>query len=356
MSDAPFELPQPVERFSSSLLTWYAANRRTLPWRERPEPYAVWIAEIMLQQTTVKAALPYYERFLGRFPSVAALAEADEAEVLACWAGLGYYSRARNLLAAAKVIRDKHAGSIPNDYGALLALPGIGRYTAGAILSIAFGIARPVLDGNVARVFARYLGFREEWSSRSAARLWELLGTLVESPEVSARVADFNQALMELGATVCLPRQPACLSCPIGVSCIARRQGKQEEIPRKAPARPSVVVEFTVAVVRSTGRLLMRPTDLSPFPLGFWELPRVAGAPAAGLADRFHSDLRLRLSPGHELGLVTHCITRHRLRLHAVEARLRSRSLPDGFAWIEPEDGTVALSGYVKKVLRLREQ
>jgi A/G-specific adenine glycosylase len=352
MGEPPLELREPIADFASSLLRWYSANRRSLPWRERPEPYRVWIAEVMLQQTTVKAVLPYYERFLARFPDVATLAGADEADVLAGWAGLGYYSRARNLLKTARTIQAKHGGEFPSDYEAVLALPGIGRYTAGAILSIAFGAPRPVLDGNVARVFARYLGLQEEWNGAASTRLWGLLEELVQDPTARKEVADFNQALMELGATVCVPRQPECRACPLGDHCAARSLGRQEEIPKRARPRRLVALDFTVAVVRSGQRLLMCPTGSAPFPKDFWEPPRIPGLPSDDIGERFRSNLGLRLEIGPPLGVVFHTITHHRLRLHAVDATLTG-ALPKGFTWIEPQGRAVALSTYVKKILRL---
>jgi len=197
-----------VKSIRRALLDWYRANRRDLPWRRTRDPYAIWISETMLQQTRVETVIPYYERFLERFPDVAALADAESDDVLGAWAGLGYYSRARNLQAAARQIAERHGGRVPDDVEALRALPGIGRYTAGALASIAFDRPEPIVDGNVARVLARVKGIREDVKQPAVVkRLWEEAARLARGPAPG----DLNQALMELGATVCVPGEPRCL-------------------------------------------------------------------------------------------------------------------------------------------------
>src|SRR5271168_1959357 len=212
--------------FRKSLLGWFREFQRDLPWRRDKDAYRVWLSEIMLQQTRVAAVIPYYERFLARFPSVQALAEAPAEEVLRFWSGLGYYSRARNLQRAARIIAAEHAGKFPERESDVLALPGIGAYTAAAILSIAFDQQHAVLDGNVARVLARIFALRGDL--REPARWRELqrrAGLLLES----AAPGDWNQAMMELGATICTPRAPQCLECPVAKCCAARKKGVQEE-------------------------------------------------------------------------------------------------------------------------------
>src|SRR6185369_3543428 len=206
--------------FSRKLLAWYGRHKRALPWRDVGDPYRTWISEIMLQQTQVDTVIPYYQRWLERFPTVQALAESPLNDVLALWEGLGYYSRARNLHRAAQQVAAERGGALPQTVDELLALPGIGRYTAGAIASIAFGVDAPVLDGNVKRVLARVFDIQTDVKSPAGAReLWALAASLVPS----GRAGDYNQALMDLGATLCTPRAPACDICPVRELCAARR-------------------------------------------------------------------------------------------------------------------------------------
>jgi A/G-specific adenine glycosylase len=217
-----------VKGLRRALLDWYRANRRDLPWRATRDPYAIWISEAMLQQTRVETAIPYYERFLARFPDLQTLADADSDDVLGVWAGLGYYSRARNLHAAARIVVDEHAGELPDDAEALRSLPGVGRYTAGAVASIAFDRPEPVVDGNVSRVFARLRGIRDDVrKAATVRRLWEEAAALVRGPHPG----DLNQALMELGARVCTPRAPRCPVCPVAHHCEAQRGGDAEALP-----------------------------------------------------------------------------------------------------------------------------
>ena len=205
-----------IRRVRAPLLAWYDAHKRDLPWRRTRDPYAIWISEAMLQQTRVETVIPYWERFLETFPTVDALAAADIDEVYAVWTGLGYYSRARNLKHAAETIVGQHAGALPDTAEGLETLKGIGRYTAGAVASIAFDREAPLVDGNVIRVFARLLGIREDSASKAVVdRMWDEAARLVVGP----RPGDLNQALMELGATVCTPRNPSCLICP-GARCL----------------------------------------------------------------------------------------------------------------------------------------
>ena len=215
--------PEPSVRLAAArrdavrrrLLAWYATTRRDLPWRRTADPYRIWLSEAMLQQTRVETVIPYYERFLSRFPTPRALACADEQDVLRAWAGLGYYARARNLKRAAELIVRDHDGRIPSEPDALSSLPGVGRYTVGAITSIAFGKRAPVVDGNVSRVLSRLEAVR----APASAWLWDLAGRLVP-PDAPG---DFNQAVMELGATVCTPRAPSCPRCPLASSCTVSR-------------------------------------------------------------------------------------------------------------------------------------
>jgi len=234
-----------------ALLRWYDGQARDLPWRRTRDPYAIWVSEVMLQQTQVSVVLPYWRTFLARFPDVAALARSDLDEVLAAWRGLGYYARARNLHRAAQAVVERHAGRLPDDVEALRALPGFGRYTVGAVASIAFGRSVPLVDGNVARVLARLFGV--EGSAGDAVRekqLWALAETLVEGE----RPGDWNQALMELGATVCRPEQPTCLLCPLRSCCVALASGRVGGIPPGSEL-PALRARWPQIAARPLGRV-----------------------------------------------------------------------------------------------------
>ena len=317
--------------FGARILRWYDSAKRDLPWRRTEDPYPVWLSEIMLQQTRVAAAVPYFERFLERFPSAAALAAATESEVLAAWAGLGYYSRARNLHRAAKAIA---AGGFPRNYEAILELPGVGEYTAAAIASIAFGLPHAVLDGNAMRVLARVSAEEAVVSSTVAkGHLRALADRLLDR----ARPGDYNQAMMELGATVCLPRNPRCSECPVATMCEARRRGLAERLPVKAPRARTVVIERELLLIRRKGRCLLwqRPADSGPM-AGFWELPEAA---------------QLQAYRYETVGHVRHTIMQY--RYVATITRAEVRRVPRNFVWIN-EDGLSALmlSTLTRKALR----
>jgi A/G-specific adenine glycosylase len=227
------------DEFGRRVLDWFDAHgRKCLPWKENLTPYRVWVSEIMLQQTQVATAIPYYERFVARFPDLTALADAGLDEVLGLWAGLGYYARARHLHRAARIARDRHGGELPLDSAALRSLPGIGRSTAGAILALAAGQRQPILDGNVKRLLARFAAV-EGWpgQARVLAVLWELADRYTPA----ARVADYTQAIMDLGALVCTPRRPRCDRCPLAAGCAAHAQGRQSAYPAPKPRRDSPV-------------------------------------------------------------------------------------------------------------------
>jgi A/G-specific adenine glycosylase len=250
----------------AALLAFYDERRRDLPWRRDPDPYRVWVSEVMLQQTRVEAVIPYYERWLRRFPTLDALAIAEQDDVLRAWEGLGYYSRARNLHRAARLVRERHAGVVPEEDAALRALPGVGDYTAGAIASIAYGRARPAVDGNVRRVLARLLNVADP----TPARLRVVASALVPSD----RPGDFNQALMELGATACTPRNPRCETCPVAQLCRARARGTQLLRPRVRRRAEVPTFDLAVAAMLSPNAelLLMRRPDRGLL-AGLWALP-----------------------------------------------------------------------------------
>jgi A/G-specific adenine glycosylase len=275
-----------LSSFRKQLLTWFAQFQRDLPWRRRKDPYRIWISEIMLQQTRVAAVIPYYDRFLARFPDVHALAEAPQEEVLRLWSGLGYYTRARNLQKAAQQIVALHAGEFPQDEESVLALPGIGRYTAAAILSIAFGAKHAVLDGNVARVLARLGTIRGDLrESRRWQSLQKSAGELLDAKSPG----DWNQAMMELGAMVCTPRAPQCLVCPVAKFCRARQSGDPESFPEKQNKREAVQIVLAAAVLCTPrGQTLLLPPprkkietkpaadDVGAIVSRMWHFPTVA--------------------------------------------------------------------------------
>ena len=264
--------PQPLRR---ALSVWFREAARDLPWRHTRDPYAILVSEIMLQQTQVATVIPYYERWLARFPDFASLAAAEESDVLSVWQGLGYYSRARNLRRAAKSVVDSHGGQMPCDAALIRALPGVGRYTAGAVASFAFDLPEPLVDANVARVLARLLDMHAPIDSTAGQRaLWSTAGSLV--PQKGARV--FNSALMELGALVCTPRAPKCLLCPIRPHCAASANGTAESLPRKKPRRKQVeLAEHCAWIVRKGCILLEQQTGKRW--RGLWKLPALPTAP-----------------------------------------------------------------------------
>jgi len=307
------------------LLAWYDRSRRELPWRApqgEADPYRAWLAEVMLQQTRVAAAIPYYRRFLDRFPTLPSLAAGSEEEVLRLWAGLGYYARGRNLLAAAREAQRRH-GALPASWEALRALPGFGPYTAGAVASIAFGLPFPAVDGNAARVLSRLFlveGRPEERAVR--ARIDALAAGLVDP----GRPGDWNQAVMELGATHC-GRAPACDRCPVASLCLARRAGRERAIPPPRRRAPVQRLTLACAVVRRGGRILLLRRASRGLLGGLWELPsspvgkgeQSGAALARGLAER-----GLRAEVGEELAAVERALTHRRLTLVAHACRLRA--------------------------------
>lgn len=260
---------QNPKTFRDQLVRWFKKAGRTLPWRETRDPYAIWISEIMLQQTQVVTVLDYYKRWLARFPDFAALANASEADVLGLWQGLGYYSRARNLRRAAQIVMQEHGGKMPSDPEIIRRLPGIGRYTAGAIATFAFDISTPIIDANIARVLARLLDLRTPIdSTKGQAVVWGEAEAL--QPERNARL--FNSALMELGALVCLPRSPKCMDCPVKGFC---HTSDPESLPVKKPRRKTVELAEHSAWIIKNGRILLEQQTGSRW-RGLWKLPQLS--------------------------------------------------------------------------------
>lgn len=320
------------------LRAWYREAARPLPWRESHDAYRVWISEIMLQQTTVAAVIPYYERFLTRFPTVAALAAATESDVLQLWEGLGYYSRARNLRRAAQVVVEQHAGEFPQAVAELQALPGIGRYTAGAIVSFAFNRPAPIVEANTLRLYCRLLGTRVDPRSAVGQRLlWEFAGRLPPASEPS----EINQALMELGATVCTPRTPGCARCPLLSHCRAAATGLQHEIPPPA-RRPELtrVVERAV-VVRRRGQVLLMQHGPDERWAGLWNFLRFPVEEVTGsLSEHLQQRFGVRATVGDPFHTLTHGVTRYHITLHCHAAQWQSGEPLEGtrpFQWVTLE-------------------
>jgi A/G-specific adenine glycosylase len=324
------------------LLSWFDRHARDLPWRRTRDPYAIWVSEVMLQQTQVATVVPYYERFLEAFPSVAALAAADEQDVLRVWEGLGYYRRARNLHRAACQMHAEHDGRLPQEPVVLRGLPGFGRYTANAVLSQAFDTRLPILEANSRRVLCRLLGVREDPEQTEVQqRLWRA----AESVLPARRVGAFNQALMELGALVCTPGNPRCSQCPIAAQCQARAAGLQNVIPVRTKRTRSVeVAEVAVVVERNGQCLLARRPDGGRWE-GMWEFPHIeqdALEPAALTAKRLLNTLGLRGDIRGELATIRHAVTRFRITLTCLQARWRSGEVTQGpypeARWVDVRD------------------
>jgi len=305
----------------------------------------------MLQQTRVQAVIPYYEKFLRRFPDVESLATAPEEEVLACWSGLGYYSRARNLLSAARIILREHRGIFPRDFAAAQALPGIGRYTASAILSIAYGAPLPVLDGNVARVLARLHRNPAEFKTANGKEtLWRLAGNFMgHQRRAASRSGDLNQALMELGATVCLPQQPRCSQCPLRNACLAYARGEVEKYPPPRQQRAAAARRFLAVLMEDReGRCLMvRRSPKANWLGGFWELP---------MWEQGQDENSPRLRLEKHLGTVRHTITDNKLAVAVYSASMRGRNIFPKGRWIAPgESGNFPITTISRKALALRD-
>lgn len=332
-----------------ALLGWYDETARDLPWRKTDDPYAIWVSEIMLQQTRVETVIPYYERFLIRFPTPQSLADADEDTVLAHWSGLGYYRRARLLHAGVREVVAEYGGEVPRDAEARRALPGVGPYTAGAIGSIAFGKPEPIVDGNVTRVLARLLRMRTPvGTAKTTKRMWQEASRLVPTE----RPGDFNQALMELGATVCTPKQPRCERCPLSAHCGAYARGEVDQLP--VPKRRTAPVSLRLsAVVTTSGRGRGRKVwlvrgDRGLFG-GLWGVPMAEGEPRSALRD---AGVRARLHPD-PVGRVEHVLTHRRLHVElfrasgarAEESETRRRFAPADLAH-------VGVSTLTRKILK----
>jgi A/G-specific adenine glycosylase len=356
-------LPDPAwrNRFGRRLRAWYAQHARDLPWRRSRDPYRVWVSEIMLQQTQVGTVAPYFERFSERFPTVEALAAADEQNVLRCWEGLGYYRRARQLHQAARIIVEEHGGRFPRDPEAVRRLPGIGRYTAGAILSIAFDARQPILEANTTRLHCRLLAYPGDPTAAAGQRL---LWSMAEIVLPRRHVGRFNQALMELGSQVCIARMPRCPQCPVALLCGARAEGVQDEIPPPKAKPPTEARHEVAVIVRRRGRvLLVRCPDDGRW-AGLWDFPRfhVDSCQPAALRRELVEKVQRRTGVTIQLGkhrkTLRHGVTRFRITLDCYDARCVSG--PDGrtdlveMRWLRPDElNQYPLSTTGRKLCRL---
>ena len=330
------------------LIAWYREVWRELPWRADRDPYRILVSEMMLVQTTVTAVIPYFERFLNQFPDARALAAAAESDVLKAWEGLGYYRRARQLHAAAQTIVREHDGTIPDDPSLVRALPGVGRYIAGAILSFAFDRPEPIVEANSQRVLTRLLAISENLKKASTVeRLWQAAARLVPA----AGAGTFNQAMMELGSLVCTPREPACLVCPLSALCEARRLGLQDRLPIVTPRPKPLAVTEACAIVASAGRLLIVQRARGGLWEQFWEFPTIhlEGVDPAGrsfgesvdLAEGVRRLTGIVVRPGPPIKTVLYSVTKHRVKLiaHLAQAKAGTPRPGPGLidaCWVEP--------------------
>ena len=325
---------------ASRLLAWYDQNKRDLPWRRDTDPYRVWVSEVMLQQTRVEAVKPYFERWLERFPDVYSLAEAPEDEVLRCWQGLGYYSRARNLHQGVKEVVASYEGRVPDNRDDISRLPGIGEYTAGAILSMAYNKREAAVDGNVLRVFSRLFCVEGDIAKPETRRH---ITALVAAELPAERPGDFNQALMDLSSAVCLPQHPRCENCPLAECCLARAGMRQEELPVRRRKAPPLTVYVDAMVIKQGGTYLLRRRPAKGLLAGMWEFPAAHASSPQELPDLTASllaEMGLSAAPLDQVTAMTHTFSHREWRLSFRSYRLLApvESAPAGTVWLAPAD------------------
>jgi A/G-specific adenine glycosylase len=344
-----------VRLLRKALLGWYEMARRDLPWRKTRDPYAIWLSEVMLQQTRVETVVPYYDRFLAHFPTVQALAEAPLDGVLTMWSGLGYYRRARMLHEAAREVANGRGGRFPATAEALASIRGIGRYTAGAIASMAFGQRAALVDGNVARVLARLFAVEDDVRSSTGQRqIWDLADALVPNEDAGT----WNQALMELGATICVPRAPRCLVCPVRAQCDGRARGLEQELPRVKPKRKPLLMRRVALVATHKGTIVLGRRRVESLFGGMWEPPQLEHG--FSLAQRFEALIGANVSALTPVGQITHILSHRRLVVEVQGGTLRAanvRLFPwggdyDRFELVPPSElSQRGLASFARKVL-----
>ena len=345
-----------MNKIAKILVKWYPRKARPLPWRLDRDPYHVWVAEIMLQQTQVETVIPYYQRWMNKFPSLKKLAESDLQEILRVWEGLGYYSRARNLQKAANVIRQNYGGVIPSEASKLLHLPGIGRSTAGAIASISYNQDEPILDGNVKRVMARVFNYETPINlARNEIELWKLSGQIL--PKGQAGI--FNQALMELGETICLPKNPRCSDCPICKNCQSFILGMQDKRPVRLRKVKIPHYEVVAAVIKERGRFLITQRPVGKLLAGMWEFPGGKVEKGEILEQTLHremmEELNVEIKAGREIGMYKHAYTHFSVLVHAfyclrVSGRFTPREVQQ-IAWVKSAEFSHYPMGKVDRLI-----
>jgi A/G-specific adenine glycosylase len=337
--DAPY-----VKQFQEHLLNWYSENKRSLPWRENQDPYRVWVSEIMLQQTRVDTVIPYFERFTSLFPTLQDLAYADEEKVLKAWEGLGYYSRVRNLQTAVREVCETYGGKVPNSPREIATLKGVGPYTAGAVLSIAYGIPEPAVDGNVMRVLSRILLIEDDISKPKTRVLFEnAVRELISHEDPSS----FNQALMELGALICTPKSPACLFCPMRELCKGFEEGKQTELPVKLGKTKVRKAKMTAGIIVDTnGRLLVHKRPSEGLLANMWEFPNTEyvgenkNAEIDALAGYIEENIGYETSVEEKVGYIEHVFSHLKWEIQIWQGKIESDSgeLPPDWKWVSHDE------------------
>jgi A/G-specific adenine glycosylase len=347
------------QSFRRRLLAWFAKYKRDLPWRKSQDPYRIWVSEVMLQQTTVKMAEPHFVRFLKAFPTVKHLAAAEESQVLRMWEGLGYYRRARSMHAAAKQIVALHGGKLPRDVPALQTLPGIGRYTAGAIASMAYDLRAPILETNTVRLLARLLAYPDD-TTKSAGQ--KILWSAAEEILPQSSIAHFNQAMMELGSLVCTPANPKCDECPVMTLCGAFSAGIQHKIPRLAVKQKITAVREASIVVRKNGHFLVRQRGTDERWAGMWDFPRfeITGEGPLFVRDEIITKLRtqtgITAKPGNLITTIKHGVTRYRITLdcYVAEYVIGRAGAEKATRWVRPSElSELPLSVTARKLANL---
>ena len=319
------------------LILWYHQNKRTLPWRDHPDPYAIWVSEIMLQQTRVDSVIPYFECWMSKFPTISALASADEQDVLNLWEGLGYYSRARNLYRAAKMVVQEYGGKLPKNAKELIKLPGIGRYTAAAISSMAFGQDSAALDGNIRRVYARIFDIDTVLGTREAEKIF---WAIADENLPKGDAGDYNQALMDLGATICVPRNPRCEDCPVNEFCKSYALGIQTMRPVRKKKKKVPHHIHAGTVILKDGRVLLAKRPSKGLLGGMWEFlnGRVKEDSAQGLADVIWEAYQVQIQVGNPLCTIDHSYTHFRVTEHVYFCTMLESSKKENLHWVNLED------------------
>lgn len=347
-----------IQTIQSELLVWYRKNKRDLPWRQNKDPYKIWVSEIMLQQTRVDSVIPYFQHFISLFPSIEELANAPEEQVLKAWEGLGYYSRAKNLHAAAKEIVFNGGGKIPSDRRSILKLKGIGPYTAGAILSIAYDQKVPAVDGNVMRVFSRLFALTDDIQASSTRKKME---SLAEQLIPEEDPGDFNQALMELGALICTPSSPTCLFCPVYSVCDAFKQGIEEQLPRKKKTKQSVQQDVVMVLFRDGERFIGEKRPDQGLLAGLWGFPTFELSPGADPLQTIKNFCNQKQIPGSNyiiIGRFKHAFSHRHWKVTVVQVNVKYLSfpLPKSWEWlsiVQKEEKTWA--NVYQKVFKLED-